>query len=42
MTDGISSIPFEKFFSFADLCDFTFIVNGKTFRVHRIVLAGML
>ncbi|KAL7028618.1 hypothetical protein ACKWTF_005927 [Chironomus riparius] len=37
MTDGIS---LEKFSSFADLCDFTFIVNGKAFRVHRIVFAA--
>ncbi|XP_070495549.1 protein maternal effect lethal 26-like [Chironomus tepperi] len=37
MTD---SSPFEKFSSFTDLCDFTFIVNGKAFRVHRIVFAA--
>lgn len=40
MGDKMFSIPFDQFLPFDDYRDFTFVVEGKAFKIHRILFAG--
>jgi hypothetical protein len=40
MGDKMFQSSFEKFLPFDEFLDFTFVVAGKPFKVHRIVFAG--
>lgn len=42
MGDKMFTASFDKFLPFDEYCDFTFVVAGKPYKIHRIVFAGKL
>ena len=40
MGDKMFSISFDKIPPFEEYRDFTFVVDGKAFKVHRVIFAG--